>query len=118
MPEEDEDEIADAWGAEPVATKKKKEVVVPKVTSYDDGGEPDFEGWLEAKAKAKSGGGAGGSGKVLPKGLAKKAPASTLGAARTVGTKAAPVKSQAVVPKKKEVKKVEDEEDDWGDAWN
>ena len=80
---------------------------------YDDGGEPDFEGWLNAQAASKV-----KNNKALPKGLTKKAPVAKpvqgkpQSAAKS-SPKVAPVKKAQPV-KKQEV--VEDD-DDWGEAW-
>ncbi|KAK5116669.1 hypothetical protein LTR62_007343 [Meristemomyces frigidus] len=92
-------------------------------TSYDDNGEPDFEGWLNAQAVAKS-----QSKKPLPKGLAAKkaAPPAMVsrGGAGTGTGKSSPLvgngrrgvvaKPAVVVVKKEE----EEEEGGWGDAWD
>lgn len=83
-------------------------------TAYDDGGEPDFEGWLNAQAQAKK-----QSGKPLPKGLAPKkttiparpAVSKSVSAAQASTAKAAPKPSKQV-----ETKPASDD-DDWGDAW-
>ena len=106
---------------------------------YDDGGEPDFEGWLKAQASAKS-------GKPLPKGLAPKGTGAGAGAGAKPGQQGAGVGKPSVVrgtttgsigqgvgakklagtgPKMEKLEKVIDtkpkvkeEEDDWGDAWD
>ena len=88
--------------------------------SFDDGGEPDFEGWLSAQAQAKS-------KAPLPKGLAKpSAPARTTttgsvgsgaGAkklASTIAKPKPPPATKAISTKPKETAA----EDDWGDAWD
>merc|ERR1712070_408068 len=65
---------ADAWG-DPITTPPRTSTSHASKTSsssnipYDDGGEPDFEGWLNAQAAAKQ-----QSKKPLPKGLAPKKP--------------------------------------------
>lgn len=87
--------------------------------AFDDGGEPDFEGWLNAQAAAKAGG-----KRPLPKGLAKKTATATAAGGRSaapvarpavVGAKTAPAVAKAAKPA--EVKAQEEEDDDWGDAW-
>ena len=97
--------------------------------SFDDGGEPDFAGWLSAQAQAKS-------KPPLPKGLTR--PSTTTlgnnqqsGSARSTTTgsvgsglglrklaTAAP-KPTSTVPKKMDTKpKERTADDDWGDAWD
>ncbi|QIW97369.1 hypothetical protein AMS68_002887 [Peltaster fructicola] len=88
-------------------------------TPYDDGGEPDFEGWLNAQSSAKT-----KSSKPLPKGLIKKA----VPAARPtpiVRASSGPTSTRSNVPitkakttTTKEEPKAAQEDDDWGDAWN
>ena len=95
--------------------------------AFDDGGEPDFAGWLAAQEQSKS-------KKPLPKGLAKPSatPAGrpvTAGRTATtssVGTGAGVKKLATTAPKPKVVatKKIDtkpkdtDEADDgWGDGW-
>lgn len=124
--EEDGDDVFDAWGAvdddEDDEDPFTAAVSSPKPASpdpftakapavpYDDGGEPDFAGWLAAKNQAKA-------KNPLPKGLSK--PASTTAASTKI--KAATAKPRSVAPAKMiETKpKDEPEEDDgWGDAWD
>lgn len=121
-PAEDED-FDDGWGAmdndngsvdpwgDPATSSTEMSRPGAASTSYDDGGEPDFEGWLNAQARAKS-----SSKKPLPKGLTKK----------SVVPK--PMKRPAVVKTSSNVKSQrqvetaqtpgEDDDDDWGEAWN
>lgn len=99
----------------------------PPAVSYDDGGEPDFAGWLAAQSSKKPG------AKALPKGLAKPA-VRDLGRPTAVGRAASAgpmggvgVKKAATVPKavpkaavgKKVDTKSKDTGDDdgWGDGW-
>ncbi|OCT46614.1 N-terminal kinase-like protein [Cladophialophora carrionii] len=140
---EEEGDTLDAWGTmddeedsffdAPSATKSS---TPEPAAAFDDGGEPDFAGWLAAQSKAKS-------QKALPKGLAKSTnAASTLNvrpiaparsASAGVGASSASSKRPAVtntktiapVTAKKEIKKeipklkepsVND--DDWGEAWD
>lgn len=112
-----DDDEEDGWGLEedpfnapsttaPASTttsSKPKASPVP----YDDGGEPDFAGWLAAQSKAK---------KPLPKGLSS----SRLTASTTPRTSSpSTAKPKSVAPAKKiDTKPKEEEEDDWGDAWD
>ncbi len=120
------DDVYDAWGAmdddedgwgndeDPFnapstisptsATSKPKASPVP----YDDGGEPDFAGWLAAQSKAK---------KPLPKGLSSSRTTPTSRTA-SPGLTAKP-KVAAAPAKKIDTKPKDEEEDDgWGDAWD
>ncbi|KAF1990937.1 ARM repeat-containing protein [Aulographum hederae CBS 113979] len=136
----DADDFAAAWGDDdnfgdddPWAEPKEAKSPPAVKTSFDDSGEPDFEGWLNAQSQAKSAG-----KKPLPKGLAKPATStstSSLGINRpAIGAKsksfggkpgtgptstaASVTKTKPVVAKKAEVKpKEEDEDEGWGDAW-
>lgn len=122
--EEDGDDVFDAWGAvdddEDDEDPFTAAVSSPKPTSpdpftakapavpYDDGGEPDFAGWLAAKNQAKA-------KNPLPKGLNK--PASTTTA--STKTKAATTKPKTVAPVKKiETKPKDEAEDDGWGAWD
>ncbi|KAJ5689723.1 hypothetical protein N7462_004115 [Penicillium macrosclerotiorum] len=118
---EEGDDVFDAWGAMDDEEDDKSvdpftaAVASPRLQSpgpasskapavpYDDGGEPDFAGWLAAKNQAKT-------KNPLPKGLTKTASAA----------KPAATKPRNVVPVKKiDTKpKDEDEDDGWGDAWD
>lgn len=108
----DEDQFFDA-GSSPAPTS-------PATTStsaaipYDDGGEPDFAGWLAAQSKAKA-------KKPLPKGLGSS---KTSAVKQQVSVRSAPVSRAASSrPSPKPAKvidttpKDEGEEDGWGDAW-
>ena len=114
------DEVADAWSQALVDPPRTTSMHVSKSSTassatYDDGGEPDFEGWLSAQAQTKQ-----QSKKSLPKGLApKKAPAAAKPAAAT-----APVKKVSALPNKPVAKvvapvppKQDKVDDDWGEAW-
>ncbi|KAG9525911.1 ARM repeat-containing protein, partial [Aureobasidium melanogenum] len=112
-----DDGAADAWGtvddsAPPVATTKAS------TASFDDGGEPDFEGWLNAQAQAKT-----KAKNPLPKGLTKSKPVSaaskpsvTRSASASVATRTKPVAKPAPSKPVKPAAK-EEEDDDWGSAW-
>ena len=102
--------------AAPVTTKTPADA--DPAALFDDKGEPDFSGWLNAQADAKKG------KKVLPKGLAKTAAVggvrpgigakvnSTGGVKKTV-----PLVAKAKVVKKEEKVEEDADADDWGDAW-
>ncbi|KAI6907606.1 ARM repeat-containing protein [Hortaea werneckii] len=111
---DEDDNAADAWG-DPITTPPRTSTShASKVSSsssipYDDGGEPDFEGWLNAQAAAKQ-----QSKKPLPKGLAPKKttpkPAGpSIKKTTPSGPKAEPGKAPAPA--------AEEDDDDWGDAW-
>ena len=120
---ENEDDV-DAWGQmeEDSFFDAPAEAVkeAPPPVSYDDGGEPDFAGWLNAQAKGK---------KDLPKGLAKTADsngrpliagrgASTGGITISAATKKPIAKAAApTTVKKVDIKPKEEEGDEWG-AWD
>lgn len=76
----------------------------PSPVPFDDGGEPDFAGWLAAQSKAKA-------KKPLPKGLNRAS--STASASRTTSAKPKPVAAKKIDTKPKE-----EEDDDWGAAWD
>lgn len=132
--EEDEtDDVYDAWGAmdddeddqgqskdddpfSPAATTASSASFAPAPAApksapvpYDDGGEPDFAGWLAAQSKSK---------KPLPKGLNK--PASNTSASRTTSRSSSSKPKTVAAPAKKiDIKpKDEDVDDGWGDAWD
>ncbi|KAJ5684702.1 uncharacterized protein N7477_001047 [Penicillium maclennaniae] len=120
-PEEEGDDVFDAWGAmddddqeedtfsaavaspDPLSPyPSSKAPAVP----YDDGGEPDFAGWLAAKSSTKA-------KNPLPKGLGKSASTTSVPTRNTVP------KPKPVAPKTFDTKpKDEDEDDGWGDAWD
>ncbi|KAK3625616.1 Nuclear aminoacylation-dependent tRNA export pathway component [Elasticomyces elasticus] len=111
--DEHDDAIADAWGEPIPDVSRSAASLVPRPSTassatYDDGGEPDFEGWLNAQAAAKQ-----ASKRPLPKGLAPKKAASKPAAAPTRKT---PVVSKGPINKAPAPAKQE-EDDDWGDAW-
>ncbi|KAJ5185774.1 hypothetical protein N7491_006357 [Penicillium cf. griseofulvum] len=123
-PEEEGDDVFDAWGSmdddENDDDPFTAAVASPKPTSpvpssskapavpYDDGGEPDFAGWLAAKSQTKA-------KNPLPKGLTKAASANSVTTRSTIST----AKPRTVVaPKKIDTKPKDEETDDWGDAWD
>ncbi|KAI6080756.1 ARM repeat-containing protein [Hypoxylon rubiginosum] len=132
-PDPAEDE-GDAWGdmgdmdddgnaffdapSEAAARPSKKVVeAAASPTSFDDGSEPDFAGWLAAQAQKKSG---PGGGKPLPKGLTKSSTANGKGSTTTTAKKPLVTRSASkpVVAKKIDTKPKETDDDDgWGDGW-
>lgn len=105
--------VADAWGAEPASPPATSAQSIKPGMAFDDGGEPDFEGWLNAQAAAKA-----KSNKVLPKGLTKKAPVVKPVQSKpqtTVKAASKAVPAKKAQPEKKQ-EAVEDD-DDWGEAW-
>ena len=125
----DEDDPAESWADDLEASAKNSQQSSRPSTSsvaFDDGGEPDFEGWLNAQAAAKS-----QSKKPLPKGLTKKAAPSSAtsraGPAARTGQPASAVRptvsasktspAVAKTAKPADDKKDEEDDDDWGDAW-
>lgn len=121
-PADEEDFGNSGWGEmnddeAPVEDDPWAESTAPKsTTSYDDGGEPDFEGWLNAQAQAKK-----TSKAPLPKGLTKKtAPAaksSPVGRPTISATSRSSAATNKPVIAKPKPKPVQEESDDWGDAW-
>lgn len=122
------DDVFEAWGAmddeddqdqwkgndpfSPAATTASSASLTPAAPKpspvpYDDGGEPDFAGWLAAQSKSK---------KPLPRGLSKTT--SNTSVSRTASRsnsskpKVAPAKKIDTKPKD------EDVDDGWGDAWD
>lgn len=143
--EEDQDTI-DAWGTMDeegdnffdASSNQANPATTPSpATAFDDGGEPDFAGWLAAQSKAKS-------QKPLPKGLNKTSSSGSNLTVRPTGPirsasasagnantkpKASAVASTrnttAALPAQKEVKKEAPKakepdvnDDDWGEAWD
>ncbi|PNS14119.1 hypothetical protein CAC42_6632 [Sphaceloma murrayae] len=116
----DDDEVADAWGSPEVVKPKTSAAPKPSAppVAYDDDGEPDFEGWLNAQAQAKK-----TTSKPLPKGMAKKSATPTAARpavqrASTAAKTAAQTAAAKAAPKAAASKPTEEEGDDWGDAWD
>ena len=147
--DDDNDEINDAWGdmGEDSFFDAPSELnTATPFAPFDDGGEPDFEGWLKAQAEAKS-------KSQLPKGLSKSSstkasltasqtnqtsqarpvvvgstrstPALPTTAAATAAARAKQTsstvssKGSAIASKPISTKpKDTGGEDDWGDAWD
>ncbi|OAT06075.1 SCY1 protein kinase [Blastomyces gilchristii SLH14081] len=136
-PEHEEEDAFDAWGAiddedneddgsdafyDAKGSPSPSLPTTSTHTPFDDGGEPDFAGWLAAQSKAKS-------KRPLPKGLSKSTNTKVAGATRLTSTSKASVpssKSSSVKgrtssqpAKTIDTKPKEDAgEDDWGDAWD
>lgn len=84
----------------------------PAAVPYDDGGEPDFAGWLAAQSKAKA--------KKPLLSSKKSSSASKDLPVRSAGTSKTPATTRASKPAKvidTKPKEAEGEEDGWGDAW-
>lgn len=138
--EQDEDEgIDDAWGdmAEesffdaPSESKSEPAIAVATaptptpIAAFDDGGEPDFEGWLKAQMQSKT-----KLKQALPKGLVKSAtlnkpPApvrisSTGSSGLGTGAKKLPITTPKATSSTSIGTKPKDgaADDDWGDAWD
>lgn len=139
--QDEDDEADDAWGdmgEEPffdMPPEESNTTSQPTVAAFDDGGEPDFEGWLKAQAQTKS-------KAPLPKGLAKSStqntastqitanrPAKVIVRSTTTGTLgsgagAKKVANTTVKPKLVATKAISTKpdqgaaDDDWGDAWD
>lgn len=139
--QDEENEVDDAWGDmgdEPFFDMPPEETNTtsqPTIAAFDDGGEPDFEGWLKAQAQAKS-------KPPLPKGLAKSSTQNTASTQITasrpakvtvrstttgsLGSGAGPNKlaKMTVKPKLTATKTASTKpdqgaaDDDWGDAWD
>ena len=131
----EDDDLDEAWGdmdddgntffdaptTEDMTKKPMK--ATPTAAAFDDGGEPDFEGWLKAQANAKK----GGAGKALPKGLAPKSTGAGSKPNMTRGTTTGSIGQGQGTKKLAESggktgkvidTKPKEEEDDWGDAWD
>lgn len=123
-------DIDDAWGNMDdedsffdAPADKEKAAKIGAANPFDDGGEPDFAGWLAAQSGKKPG------SKPLPKGLAKSTPTSARPAASgrvattgsvggTGAAKAMAVKAKPVVAKKiNTAPKDTGEDDGWGEGW-
>lgn len=131
-PLEDDGDIDEPWGGLTEETffdapNEPKSASVTPIT-FDDGGEPDFEGWLKAQAQAKS-------KAPLPKGLGKPAVPFSNGrkavtrmtTTGSAGSAAGPKKLAGAINKPKSatmsMKAISTEPkeaaaDDWGDAWD
>ena len=122
----EDDELDEAWGEIDgdkffdAAPDLKSQEPIPKST-FDDGGEPDFAGWLNAQAQAKS-------KAPMPKGLVRANPSLVRGTSTGGLGSGAGVKKLSTVPAKPMVTatskvidtkpKDVDADDSWGDAWD
>lgn len=134
--QQEDDEIDEAWGdladesffdAQSQQVPAKESSISAPISLIDDGGEPDFEGWLKAQAQART--------KVpLPKGLSKSSGptngrhsairstttgevGSGLGAKKLASMTNAG--SKVTLAKAIDTKPNESAgDDDWGDAWD
>lgn len=141
--QDEDDEIDDAWGdmgEEPFFDMPPEEpdaTSLSTIDAFDDGGEPDFEGWLKAQAQVKS-------KTPLPKGFAKPStqntvstqitahrPAKVTARSATTGTlgsgagaRTKKLANPTVKPKLAAAKAIITKpeqgaaDDDWGDAWD
>jgi SCY1-like protein 1 len=108
----------DALGGENTSANSKP---ATSPTPFDDGGEPDFAGWLNAQTKAKT-------KQPLPKGLNRTGPKTPTGTTtkaapnrKGIPTRPAPQKalsSPVSIAEKKISTKPKDEEGDGWDAWD
>jgi SCY1-like protein 1 len=118
MPEENDGGGLESMASSTTLPPAKKSPAPARSTSgtgsaqpFGDDSEPDFAGWLAAKSDKKS-----GTGKPLPKGLAK--PSANGGSKILAGKK--PLAKPAAKPAKKidlAPKQVDDEDEGWGDGW-
>ncbi|KAM3420891.1 hypothetical protein BST61_g4126 [Cercospora zeina] len=124
-PPAEEDFDASGWGDMDDTTAAEEDPwAEPPVSkssmSYDDGGEPDFEGWLNAQAQGKK-----ASKNPLPKGLTKKSvlapkPTTTSSSSKTsspASSRPHTANARPLAASKAKPKPVQEENDDWGDAW-
>ncbi|KAE8147912.1 armadillo-type protein [Aspergillus avenaceus] len=109
MDDEDETKEGDPFSPTVTASSTPGPALAPKLAPvpYDDGGEPDFAGWLAAQSKAK---------KTLPKGLNKAS--SAVPAARSSSGNSILKPKTSTGSKKIDTKPKDDDLDDWGDAWD
>ena len=127
----EDDELDEAWGnldEDSFFDAPSDLRPLEPASTFDDGGEPDFAGWLSAQSQAKS-------KAPLPKGLTKasntingplaKARVTTTGSvgsgsgAMKLGTTTPAVRPKAVAPQRIDMKPKETlGDDEWGDAWD
>ena len=116
----DEQGFDEAWGDladdDSFDAHTKSEPGIASIINFDDGGEPDFEGWLKAQAQAKK-------KPPLPKGLKKPSGVTRTTTTGSAGNEAgqkilasAVTKAKAPAARLIDIKPKE-MEDDWGDAW-
>ncbi|CAM1501110.1 Fc.00g102720.m01.CDS01 [Cosmosporella sp. VM-42] len=110
---DDDDDVGDSWGDMgdmgdddgffDAPTKQPKELPAASANPYDNGDEPDFEGWLAKQSQKKN-----PHSKPLPKGLSKTT------------TVKKPLSKPAAKPVAKKLNmkpKATDDDDGWGDGW-
>ena len=132
---DDQVELDEAWGEMDEETFEDASSALPKVQKsvpsasnpFDDGGEPDFAGWLAAQSSKKPG------SKPLPKGLGKPSSlngrppvvnrAASASAVGTTATKKVTTATKAAL-KPAVTKKIDtkpkaavNDDDGWGDGW-
>ncbi|CRG85191.1 putative inactive serine/threonine-protein kinase scy1 [Talaromyces islandicus] len=125
--EEDYDDAwgADAWDQDDEQAEDKADedtffdspaspapAPAPAAVPYDDGGEPDFAGWLAAQSKAKAKKPLLSSKKASS--TSKDLPVRSIGVSKTPATTRASKPAKIIDTRPKEA---EGEEDGWGDAW-
>lgn len=124
----EDDELDEAWGemGEDSFFDSPTTPAITSPTPFDDGGEPDFAGWLSAQVQSKS-------KAPLPKGLSKPKPSpvvngrpapakgastgsvgASTGLKKLAATKPSVPKAKIIDTKPKESAA----DDDWGDAWD
>jgi SCY1-like protein 1 len=115
MEDKDDDTFFDAATSRGVSPCPDTTPPAPAV--FDDGGEPDFAGWLAAQSKAKA-------KKPLPKGLSKATSYKDVssrgvqGATKTGTNPLSTTQSKSKPPSKISMKPKDEAGDDgWGDAW-
>ena len=122
---DDNDDAFDAWGAmdddkdaqeedpfSAAANSPSQPVSSAPPAPFDDGGEPDFAGWLAAQSKAKG-------KKPLPKGLSKSTKTATQSTATSSSKVIRPKATAQSVSKKIDTKPKDESMDDGGwDAWD
>ena len=132
---EDDEEVDEAWGQvdednffdAPLDAAKPKSEPKP-AASFDDGGEPDFEGWLKAQAEAKQQPKSSLMSKAAPKissaannngrqAVTRTTTTGTVGAGSAMKKLATAGPKPKVAPAKEISTKPKEEDDDWGDAW-
>jgi SCY1-like protein 1 len=126
-PDEPDEGFGDAWddgenpwgGEEEDPFSPKTARTSTSDATFDDKGEPDFAGWLNAQSQAKT-----ALKKPLPKGLAKTATSNLASRAllgKAKSTDGATAKKAVLLKKpvveKKEKPKPAEEEEGWGDEW-
>ena len=112
-----DDDPAESWNDDLVQRPTHTSKQSTSSVTFDDSGEPDFEGWLNAQSQAKH-----QSKKLLPKGLAKKSTAPARPAVASRNSAAVKPAASVVAPKQSKAAEsnptaANDEEEDWGDAW-